>query len=643
MIYMRSLEIMAARQDTTLAVINAAMNQFRREYDVEVDTILKEAQENQRRVEREALKINRCYSVDDAIFNTLGSLNTREVSRLVQEQYSNHNVMQATSCLVGSILNPRDGELSTAERKRYYFIPKRRIGEKSVFGIALETSLLDIEGLFVLKAPRDPNDVTLSHEAVVGLFSINRLREYVPNFAYTLGAFGCTAPIVNNRTAKVEGWCSSDQAKDSPVLYIALENIKSISFTEFLKTGSADDFVKYLVQILYALNVAYTRINFTHYDLHPGNILLRKLPRVTQIRYGSNAYINTEYIPTIIDFGFSHVVENGMDLGHFGQEIYGVNYNAAYPMFDVYKLLLMCGEQARLAGNTAILNVVANLYTFFNKKDNINTALTEQRPLYYSLPRLPYYVNVTYGQFLGQIDVRVNYMRQPWFSKVPGPNLLQCNLQACQSVGSSLREFGLGTIAPDVDSIVSYIDIRTKLERDGRTDLIQQLDSSDNLFNLFRTTLDETLDQSSKLVIDAQAFKPRRLPRNVNELLKTSEVEAHQNNVDEFSRLNFRFKDIDITGHSLRRFVQIFGEDRLSEYIPKLNRIVDNITILTNTLTPQIVEYLEDSRMVRSLYSRFLSAIFRAPRDERSYRRGQMSWYTKDFPKTLRDINPSFI
>ena len=643
MIYSRSLEIMAVRQDTTLAVIRAAMEQFRREYDVEIDTILKEAQENQRRVEREALKINRCYSVDDVIFNTLGSLNTSQVSRLVQEQYFNHNVMQATSCLVGSILGPRDAELSTAERKRYYFIPKRRIGEKSVFGIALETSLLDIEGLFVLKAPRDPNDVTLSHEAVVGLFSINKLREFVPNFAYTLGAFGCTAPIVNNRTAKVEGWCSSDQAKDSPVLYIALENIKSISFSEFLKTGSSEDFIKYLVQILYALSVAYARIRFTHYDLHPGNILLRKLPRVTQIRYGSTAYINTEYIPTIIDFGFSHVVENGMNLGHFGQEIYGVNYNEAYPMFDVYKLLLMCGEQARLSGNDAILNTVARLYTFFNRKDDIITALREQRELYYSLPRLPYYVGLNYASFLRYVETGFNYTRLPWFSTVPGSNLQQCTLEACNSVGSSLREFGLGTISPTVDSLVSYIDIRAKLEKDGRTDLIQQLDSSANLLDLFIATLNDTQRESSALITDVASFKSRRLPQNVNDLLRTAEVEAHQNNVDQFSKLYFRYKEIDITGHALREFVRIFGEDTLNQYLPQLNGIIGNVSELANTLTPHIAEYLDDSRMVRSMYSRFLSAIFRTPQNERNYRKGQMAWYTKDFPKTLRDIDPAFI
>ncbi|PWG73572.1 hypothetical protein DF186_22380, partial [Enterococcus hirae] len=64
-------------------------------------------------------------------------------------------------------------------------------------------------------------------------------------------------------------------------------------------------------QIVMALAVEYHEFDFTHYDLHAGNVLIQATPgnRFYLIPYtfeGRTVYIKTNVIVKIIDYGLSH-------------------------------------------------------------------------------------------------------------------------------------------------------------------------------------------------------------------------------------------------------------------------------------------------------------------------------------------------
>ena len=106
-------------------------------------------------------------------------------------------------------------------------------------------------------------------------------------------------------------------------------------------------------------------IDFTHYDLHTGNILIRDINiEKFQIQYDTEngvEYITTDLIATFIDFGMSHIYNEDLIIagdhienGHYG--VYNFLYYDVYPnkswiMSDIYKVLLYSALVSMNANN----------------------------------------------------------------------------------------------------------------------------------------------------------------------------------------------------------------------------------------------------------------------------------------------------
>jgi hypothetical protein len=155
-----------------------------------------------------------------------------------------------------------------------------------------------------------------------------------------------------------------DKSLDNPINYLVLENIPNgLTLAKYVQTTSPSipSLLGCLIQLTTALEMAFRMFDFCHYDLHTKNILLRFVgggqmaarignkQRFIPIGYGrvdgSRYFIESDYIPTMIDFGRSHVRHanpiNG-EIKHYGYyySVYGGIYpDRSRPAHDLYRLV----------------------------------------------------------------------------------------------------------------------------------------------------------------------------------------------------------------------------------------------------------------------------------------------------------------
>ena len=229
------------------------------------------------------------------------------------KQFFNSKVINTDSCLVTSLTS------ISSDWKFYidsHFVNLKQIGPSSSNGVALlsdfNTNNKIANSLFVIKTVQDSeNSETLVHEAVIGLKFLNKLREYIPNFACVYGFFNCGITRVAP-DGKVKKWCDDTGDQNN---YIVYENItNSQSMTDLLATDlknaaknkqagnnnysllTADTYFQLFMQFLLALRTANKWCNFTHYDCHTGNTLLKKLDKKSIIRFPMEFEKDTKYI-----------------------------------------------------------------------------------------------------------------------------------------------------------------------------------------------------------------------------------------------------------------------------------------------------------------------------------------------------------
>lgn len=137
----------------------------------------------------------------------------------------------------------------------------------------------------------------LINEGFVGLKCINKLLKDIPNFKYTFG-------FTENKE-------------------LITEYIDGISFNEYIKTCSIDDFIGIIKILFLAISVAQENCGFLHNDLTSWNIIIKKLKKNKKIVYQFRDYIftvETNIIPIIIDYDKAHVIYNDKEYGscHYG-------------------------------------------------------------------------------------------------------------------------------------------------------------------------------------------------------------------------------------------------------------------------------------------------------------------------------------
>ena len=298
-----------------------------------------------------------------------------------------HSYQDGMGCLIDALIS-NDGILPDI-RLRRWITDINRVGGASAEGMAfkLESSSYP---LYVIKVAADADNDTLPHEALVGMGALNKLRDRVPTFMHTYGAFMCAPPVLNSE-GQVISWCPS---KTNSITYLVLENIQdAVSLKSLAWDLNDSEFLQIYLQILNALNVAYQEFDFTHYDLHDNNVLIQILPYYVSVplylQDGGIYYIKTRHLARIIDYGMSHIYLQGQHFGKYNLEYAGVDAESSFPMHDAYKILLFTyasslqrnspGNRPERRTSSGFSNVANGIYQFFNENKTIDTRVIERQ------------------------------------------------------------------------------------------------------------------------------------------------------------------------------------------------------------------------------------------------------------------------
>ena len=177
-----------------------------------------------------------------------------------------------------------------------------------------------------IKTTQDPSKIKEHiHETYIGTKSINKLLQYIPNFAYIFGMYKGENGSYNVITEYIHGMTFFDYIK-SPYF----------TFTNYL-------FI--LSQLSLALQVAQNNCALVHYDLTPWNIIIQMLPEEQEFDYilshDKVVKVKTNIIPVIIDYGKSHVIHDKIHHGF-------VNMFQVSTVQDILTLLIKSIEQVIL-------------------------------------------------------------------------------------------------------------------------------------------------------------------------------------------------------------------------------------------------------------------------------------------------------
>jgi hypothetical protein len=288
--------------------------------------------------------------------------------------YENKNILDAVINLFNFLLYTQDNGCQkqiknkneyaktqniacTDKRINSYFDNIMSIGIKSANGIVFKLNIREVgdDSTFVIKT--NVNDFTdpLEYEYDIQS-SLNELRTKIPNFSLAFGLFKCEpttgvlqirtlkqqlgkrlAPVYKNnienqlkrRFSSVNSVCKVSENKRNNFIFTITEFVDNpLTLSEFAleKATNADDVIDILLQTTCALQIAQEEKDFTHYDLHSGNVLIKPMSDIdskldknavpifgykfNDVDIGSNTpyfFCRAKYLAIIIDFGRSYV------------------------------------------------------------------------------------------------------------------------------------------------------------------------------------------------------------------------------------------------------------------------------------------------------------------------------------------------
>lgn len=279
------------------------------------------------------------YKDEFDLLNHLNQINYVELYDLLAKNPQDVNLLKAMSYIISALVNSPD--------LTDYFNKIKKVGVESKYG---EVIISELNGIFpviikTIKSIKDQGSIdSLVHEAIVSYEGTNKLRECgFLNFAYMYTHFYC-------------GSISNDQLcfNNNEAQYIVYENIldiptktQSIPIYKFLETCTIEDFFLIYLPLIQVLVEANDLILFTHYDLHLGNILIRRLRNEPcYLHHNNGKYEYYTYsngcIPVFIDFGLSFIVNDHNE--PFGavdnMESYGRFHDRSHILGDIYFLTL---------------------------------------------------------------------------------------------------------------------------------------------------------------------------------------------------------------------------------------------------------------------------------------------------------------
>lgn len=402
------------------------------------------ADRRRRARENDIIRKTKPCTMERDIYAKLDHIRANDLTNLYNDQFYSEGFMRYLADISCPIFYPMssDGELV-----KDWFRDFKKIGEESVEGVAITASLSNHDNLFVIKGPRGKSS-DLAHEAVVGL-ALNPLRELIPNFSWVFGVVRCGIPITDKD--RLLSWCTADD----PVTYVIYERVPGTSLREFIRTANANDMKDVYLQILQSLHMADRLCQFTHYDLHYDNIIVRPLKQQSTIVYDLGTVTHnhqTTNIATFIDYGFAHAVYQGQHYGRYDFKAYSILPEQSYPLFDAFKLLCFCLEEATRS-NTSLIPTLVEILSFFTPDSYVDLLnnIGPRSGLFYSLP-------YQLGSTLTLDRLITHVMRGVSFiTTTPQAKVLRCNMAGTCLDHDSISHFMGLDDGNDVRSINAYL------------------------------------------------------------------------------------------------------------------------------------------------------------------------------------------
>lgn len=408
-----------SKPDQTAFISNRILEKMKTYYDTRYT--IDERKNARQKVEEYLVSSGSCDKINKKLSEKIKSQFYKfDGSKINEKDKLNESFHANMSCALNSI------KKGSALEKYWYDNPVI-MGKTSVEGIAAVLSLNgDKNQSFVIKTPRDKNNDELAHECLVGMFALNKLRKYVPNFMYVYSYSKCSHMVIDDK--KVINWCNNGSTENTSYLVSELIS-NSMPLSEIITTDtfSPRGMIKTFVQLINALSVAEITFGYTHYDLHSDNVLVSTFKSKVDVpiyidKDPDNAkYIDSKHIPFIIDYGCSRVYLEGYgSFGKLGLENYGVNAYDNYPMYDVYKLLCFCAENlvrktnsnkgpyANILNNQKLV-VIQNMFDFFNQGsiyDRVSKRLKNKDDFYQIKGN---YKSISYLKFLEHLLTILQY------------------------------------------------------------------------------------------------------------------------------------------------------------------------------------------------------------------------------------------
>lgn len=261
-------------------------------------------------------------------------------------------------CIVeASMFTPQNSYITVRELVKHVFSNLKKLGEETVESFAFSADFNGEPHTFVIKTSRRSNE-DLIHEIFVGFAAMNKVKSMVPNLMYTFGFYQCSKANVG----KTVQWC--DEEGDS--LYSITEYIAGGPIGDYIlkQVNNIDELMLVYIQVLSVLKLASDNYQFVHYDLHMNNILVRKFDEKVEVPIylpTGLVYIQTNYVPYIIDYGTGYVFIEGRG-APASKRLPGI-YPFSCPMIDCYKLLV--GMGAEVTRKPALFAKLEQFYKFF--------------------------------------------------------------------------------------------------------------------------------------------------------------------------------------------------------------------------------------------------------------------------------------
>jgi hypothetical protein len=312
-----------------------------------------------------------CQDFSD--FPEIDNINIEMLAKLLNDpnMWKSGSDMKAIMCFFHNIISDNTDEKHTdgiyLNKDIKKWIHKlAKLGVSSVEGFVYNVQIIDPNINVILKVPRKRDGIPdILREYYIGTKYINTLRYIIPNFMYTLGSFYCDSPNYTGKIS-VNNMCSSNIKDNSP--YVVYEKIPGNSMKHMISNKMLDysEWLDIFSQLLIALEVAQRKLNYSHFDLHTGNVMVREVKE--GLTYSVNldgetiTFKNKKYVPVVIDFGMSTVTDHSTQetIGSYYFERYGMMHFMV-PAFDMYKFMYF----SALNSDGDMFDKICKLFEFF--------------------------------------------------------------------------------------------------------------------------------------------------------------------------------------------------------------------------------------------------------------------------------------